>query len=442
MTKHRGLPHEIYGLESYSFYAIPGYKEALLKRMQSPGPRQIKEILAEIDLLKEEVARVTETLVAKITEHGQTVIRELEDLKAAAEADIREGEEEMRAAIYLLGPQLRSPIAKALWEASGQKPVLMTCRTNIQDWIKACDALIFSAVINMQVELTDYRPKFAVSHISQLRSSQKVFVYYSSKDMLSYECQANLSKKPLFQNPVDLTPTAKRGPIQLKDGEYYIGDWNPANEMHGIGQWLSASGEVYEGQWKCGLRQGQGNEVSSIGEVYEGSWIQNMKSGFGSMKYNCGSEYIGNFSRGRKEQFGRIHYGDSSAVLCYIGEFLNDNLSGAGCLWWRSGAQYSGSFEKGMKKGSGVMYWPEGDIYIGNFAEDLIHGSGRYYWQEGCAYDGEWAGGKKDGTGKMTASGASYEGGWKEDKKYGEGIERNARGKQKKVSSPMLQSES
>jgi len=431
MSKRKGLPHEIYGLESYSFYSIPGYKEALAGRMQSPGTKQIREVLGEIDLLKQEVARVIAEMTAKICEHGKTLTQELEELRTAVEADLKQGEEEMKAAIYLSNPQLCSPIAKVLWQASAENPVLMTCQTNLQDWVVACEAVLFSAVINMQIELEGYQPTFAISHTAELSSARTVCVYYSPRDVLPEESQAGLSPSPPSLSSLDRTPIVKRGPIQLENGEFYLGYWNPAHQMHGFGQKWGSDG-LYDGEWKWGLREGRGKSVNS-GEEYEGSWVGNEKHGFGCLRDKDGNEYVGVFEGGRKEKFGHMQYGDSSASLYYIGGFVQDSFSGLGSLWLRSGVQYSGGFKGGLKHGGGMIYWPQGGMYAGGFAHDTLHGMGCYCWESGDMYDGQFVNGIREGNGKMIVWGESYEGGWRAGEKHGKGIQRKANGKEKKV---------
>lgn len=433
MSKRKGLPHEVYGLESYNYYSVPGYKEALARRMQSPGTKQIREVLGEIDQLKQEVTSVIEVMTTKLVEHGQTLLRELEELKTAVEADLQQGEEEMKAAIYLLSPQLSSPIAKVLWQAGPEKPVLMTCQSNLQNWVVACEGLLFSAVISMQIELDGYQPSFAISHVAELSPTRTVSVYYSPRDVITEGIQSVLSHNLPPLSSLDRTPILRRGPIRLENEEFYLGDWNQNHQMHGYGQWWGPAGEMYEGEWKCGLREGRGKSVAASGEEYEGLWVVNEKEGFGCLRDKCGSEYVGVFERGRKEKFGRIQYGDSNAALYYIGGFAQDSFSGLGSLWLRSGAQYSGGFKAGLKHGGGMMYWPLEGMYAGGFARDTSHGMGCYCWENGNVYDGQWVNGVMEGCGKLMVRGESYEGGWRAGEKFGQGVERKASGKEKKV---------
>ena len=50
-----------------------------------------------------------------------------------------------------------------------------------------------------------------------------------------------------------------------------------------------ANGNVYEGDWKKGVRDGTGTMTYADGSKYTGDWKANKKSGFGTLKK---TEYI------------------------------------------------------------------------------------------------------------------------------------------------------
>ena len=49
--------------------------------------------------------------------------------------------------------------------------------------------------------------------------------------------------------------------------------------MTGIGMYISASGNVYEGEWLNDKRHGKGKQVKADGSWCEGTWTNNLMNG-------------------------------------------------------------------------------------------------------------------------------------------------------------------
>jgi hypothetical protein len=66
------------------------------------------------------------------------------------------------------------------------------------------------------------------------------------------------------------------------------------DRFHGYGTYTSAkSGQVYEGQWVNGKKQGVGKYTFSNGELYDGDYFNNRKHGYGKYTFKNGSSYEG-----------------------------------------------------------------------------------------------------------------------------------------------------
>ena len=59
------------------------------------------------------------------------------------------------------------------------------------------------------------------------------------------------------------------------------GEENAQGEQEGRGAMVSASGDMYEGQWLAGKRHGQGKMTYATGDVYEGEYLEGKKHGHG-----------------------------------------------------------------------------------------------------------------------------------------------------------------
>lgn len=73
-------------------------------------------------------------------------------------------------------------------------------------------------------------------------------------------------------------------------GGTYEGEWEYMGELnewkpHGKGTFRYASGNVYEGDWKSGRREGEGRYLMSVagGDVYEGRWFKDKFHGEGKI---------------------------------------------------------------------------------------------------------------------------------------------------------------
>ena len=63
------------------------------------------------------------------------------------------------------------------------------------------------------------------------------------------------------------------------------------------------------------------------GEIYEGGWDSGKKNGFGTFTYSDGSKYIGEWKYGLKDGNGIKTYPDGRK---YIGQWINGEINGQG----------------------------------------------------------------------------------------------------------------
>lgn len=151
-------------------------------------------------------------------------------------------------------------------------------------------------------------------------------------------------------------------------GIEYEGERNAFNRFHGKGKFTSSRGEVYDGHWVDGSREGEGVETTPAGDRYEGTWSNNQESG-----------------KGKKT--------------------------------WANGDVYEGQWEAGKMQGEGTLTTAKGERYTGGFANNLKHGKGVMTTAAGEKFDGTWKGGKRSGEFKVTLKdGSVVTGNWSDDR--------------------------
>lgn len=136
-----------------------------------------------------------------------------------------------------------------------------------------------------------------------------------------------------------------------------------------------ATGAIYRGQMKNGMRHGQGTQVWKDGSRFEGEWRNDKANGFGRLIHSDGDVYEGQWKDDTACGKGR-YYHVQGAV--YDGEWLNDCQHGQGREEWPDGTYYEGSYAQGKKEGSGKFYWVDGSYYFGEFKDNTINGKGKH----------------------------------------------------------------
>lgn len=206
---------------------------------------------------------------------------------------------------------------------------------------------------------------------------------------------------------------------------------------------VTASGNVYDGYWKDGFREGSGTYTWKAGHSYTGEWSAGKTHGKGRYEFADGTVYEGMFSKGKFSGFGFYSFPNRDV---YEGEFLNDRFHGQGSLKFSTGyvlmgtffqdslhgkgtfargkfVIYEGDWQHGFYDGQGVKNYQNGDKFVGNWKNGYKEGNGVYTHQDGTCYRGSYHKGKKHcEKGLLTySSGIVYEGPFAEGFKSGKG---------------------
>jgi hypothetical protein len=184
----------------------------------------------------------------------------------------------------------------------------------------------------------------------------------------------------------------------------YEGQW-VRDLRHGSGVLTSGSKDfIYDGAWVDDERCGYGHCVISDGrEAYSGQWRANAFHGTGKYTDAEGSIYEGEFSRGKKHGVGKLVVPVAEAQ--------------AGTSGQRQTEQYSGEWRDGSRDGIGDAVFVDGSRYSGQWKADLQDGEGTFSSPQGDRYVGQWRRGCREGLGVLTvaSSGVVKEGQWCRD---------------------------
>jgi 1-phosphatidylinositol-4-phosphate 5-kinase len=154
---------------------------------------------------------------------------------------------------------------------------------------------------------------------------------------------------------------------------------------------------VYEGEWRRGMRHGQGKTLWPSGATYEGEYSAGYMDGEGTYVGPDGaSSYKGQWKLNRKHGLGLQMYPSGDM---YQGSWIQGQMEGHGRYTWANGNSYVGTMKNGLMSGQGVLTWNTGDSFQGNWLDGMMHGYGLYTWEDSGYYLGTWTRGLKDGTG-------------------------------------------
>lgn len=167
-------------------------------------------------------------------------------------------------------------------------------------------------------------------------------------------------------------------------------------------QMRDASNErgLYSGSMDCKthLPDGYGTlKYHKQGKEYTGDWEQGRYHGHGILKNGQGDVYEGPFIQGLKEgQDATMTFRDGRT---FHGRYHLDKMR-EGLLKFADGSFYDGLLENNKRNGFGLYTFPSGDQYEGQWRNDLMHGRGRMEWKsDGTWYNGDWEYGIQHGMG-------------------------------------------
>ncbi|XP_061189942.1 MORN repeat-containing protein 1-like isoform X2 [Saccostrea echinata] len=260
---------------------------------------------------------------------------------------------------------------------------------------------------------TNYKKKFNREIQKQNGSTSSDMSSEPSKGLLAFSKNENFDNFKLpYLKPPSTLPVRPRRQISERR-EYTVNPFPKRASGHGIYQYENKYFR-YEGQWRGGIKHGQGKLQMADGSYYEGTFTNGEIDGKG-MRYfsQTGNKYTGQFCKGELHGRGMMVYADGSV---YDGEWYKNRKHGYGVmktLGMDSDEVYEGGYEGNMKHGVGVMMYANGDRYEGIWVNDIREGRGILYTIDGSVYEGDFKADNFNGRGKMHhSSGLIYDGQW------------------------------
>lgn len=110
------------------------------------------------------------------------------------------------------------------------------------------------------------------------------------------------------------------------------------------------------------------------------------KNGKGEMKFPSGT-YNGDWKDGLRSGQGKYTWNNGDV---YTGAWLNDKRHGYGEYLWHDGSKYKGNYSHGIRSGYGVYYYSNGSIYEGTWQNNLKHGIANFYYKESVNIGGKY----------------------------------------------------
>jgi len=184
--------------------------------------------------------------------------------------------------------------------------------------------------------------------------------------------------------------------------------------QQGTGSLFDRNGEVlFNGVFDCYSEDGHDCVIVTNDGYktanYQGGFKNNKPHGFGKMKEDD-ETYQGEFKEGVKQGQGKLF---KNGVLKYEGGFENDELSGFGVFHYGNGMRYEGDFENNLRHGTGVEYYFEDSVrYNGDWKNGLYDGIGQYFDQNKSYYQGSFKAGKFHGIGQVRQGNVTIAGVW------------------------------
>ena len=101
-----------------------------------------------------------------------------------------------------------------------------------------------------------------------------------------------------------------------------------------VKKYVHENGDVYEGEWVAGHREGRGRLVYTNGAVYEGQFCADKKSGRGTYFHASGDRYTGEWKSGKYD--GRGAYTTASGEVM-VSRYAQGAAIGDGAMFGADG---------------------------------------------------------------------------------------------------------
>ena len=181
-------------------------------------------------------------------------------------------------------------------------------------------------------------------------------------------------------------------------GQFFQSSKHTSNGRKAEMTWLPASKDPrkrYVGEWRNGLIHGRGKCIYTNGKIYDGDWKYNKWEGEGTLLNKLRELlFVGSFRNNLYHGMGKHYRQDGSGSVEYEGLFSFGKRHGKGKIWRKDGTiKYEGTFTDNELTGTGIFYFKSGALYVGDVKKSIPHGFGEMT----DIFKGKWKGWFKDG---------------------------------------------
>jgi hypothetical protein len=177
---------------------------------------------------------------------------------------------------------------------------------------------------------------------------------------------------------------------------------------HGNGAYTWGNGDHYEGEFAEDRPNGKGKYQFANGDVYEGEVSAGVVAGRGVYTTRSGDRIEGSFTDGKPNGSGIYRFASGDR---YEGEMVHGRMQGKGRYFSKNGDRIEGLFADGRPQGKGTYHFSNGDRYEGDLRDGALTGTAAYFYASGQKYEGEMADGRPQGKGTFWfADGSRFEG--------------------------------
>ncbi len=186
----------------------------------------------------------------------------------------------------------------------------------------------------------------------------------------------------VYEGQVDHESREGKGKYLKPDGTTYVGSFKNG-EKNGFGITTFADGSVYIGQYSNSVKDGKGAYLFSEGDIYIGDFSLDKRTGKGIYLWAKSEEYSSEF-----EALFDVDLTDefaSSFIAYFEGDFHRHFTNGE-----KTEATTQNPFFLTLEE---ILSRSQLEIYIGDFLENELSGEGTYRWLSGRVYTGSFKNG-------------------------------------------------
>ena len=150
--------------------------------------------------------------------------------------------------------------------------------------------------------------------------------YFNNNELNGKGIKFQIEKNKLYKG--DFINNIKEGyGIEESEGTKYEGEFSK-DKKNGKGKILFKNGDIYEGNFENNKFNGEGHYIwKKNGHEYIGNYLNGQFNGKGFYKWSENEYYKGDYKMGIKEGNGEVKYPNGKK---YIGPFVNGKLNGIG----------------------------------------------------------------------------------------------------------------